>query len=113
VSKVNKTLSRVLSGTSDTNIGFQDLCSLLRHLGFDERIRGGHHIFTREGIPEILNIQSRGSQAKAYQVKQVRGVIVSHRLAPEIHEEVAPSLGTGPEPQDDSTLTRPEEQNGE
>jgi len=71
VSKVNKTLSRVLSGTSDTNIGFQDLCNLLRHLGFAERIRGGHHIFTREGIPEILNIQPRGSQAKAYQVKQV------------------------------------------
>jgi hypothetical protein len=112
VSKVNKTLSRVLSGTSDTNISFQDLCNLLRHLGFDERIRGGHHIFTREGIPEILNIQPRGSQAKAYQVKQIRGVIVSHRLVPEIHEEDAASGGTGQEPLDDSTPTRPEEQNG-
>jgi hypothetical protein len=112
VSKVNKTLSRVLSGTSDTNIGFQDLCNLLRHLGFAERIRGGHHIFTREGIPEILNIQPRGSQAKAYQVKQVRGVIVSHRLAPEIQEEDAASRATEPELPDDPTSARPEEQNG-
>jgi hypothetical protein len=112
VSKINKTLSRVLSGTSDNNIGFHDLCSLLRHLGFDERIRGGHHIFTREGIPEILNIQPRDSQAKAYQVKQVRGVIVSHRLAPEIQEEDAPSGGVEPKLPADPTLTRPEEQNG-
>jgi hypothetical protein len=113
VSKVNKTLSRVLVGTSDSNIGFQDLCNLLRHLGFDERIRGGHHIFTREGIPEILNIQPRGSQAKAYQVKQVRGVIVSHRIAPEIQEVDAPSRAPDPELPDDSSSTDQEQQNGE
>jgi hypothetical protein len=50
-------------------------------LGFAERIRGGHYIFTREGVEEILNLQPKGAQAKAYQVKQVRGVIVKYRLA--------------------------------
>jgi hypothetical protein len=51
--------------------------------GFVERIRGSHHIFTREGVAEILNLQPRGSKAKAYQVKQVRNVIVANRLAGE------------------------------
>jgi hypothetical protein len=93
VSKVTKTLDPVLRGTSDANIRFDDLGALLIHLGFVERVRGDHHIFTRDGVPEILNLQPRGSQAKAYQVKQVRGVIIAHRLAGEPEEE-APAEGT-------------------
>jgi hypothetical protein len=54
---------------------------MLSHLGFDERIRGDHHIFTREGVAEILNLQPRQGKAKAYQVKQVRGVLTSYGLA--------------------------------
>jgi hypothetical protein len=81
MSKVAKILDRVLRGTSDANIRFDDLLALLVHLGFVERVRGDHHIFTRDDVPEILNLQPRGSQAKAYQVKQVRGIIVTHRLA--------------------------------
>jgi predicted RNA binding protein YcfA (HicA-like mRNA interferase family) len=53
---------------------------LLRRLGFSERIRGSHHIFTREDVAEILNLQPKGAKAKPYQVKQVRGVIVRYRL---------------------------------
>jgi hypothetical protein len=87
VSKVTKTLERILRGASDASIGFEDLRSLLHHLGFAERVRGGHHIFTRDGVAEILNLQPRGSQAKPYQVKQVRGIIVTHRLAGEPDEE--------------------------
>jgi len=26
-------------------------------LGFEERIKGDHHIFTKDGIAEIINIQ--------------------------------------------------------
>jgi hypothetical protein len=48
---------------------------------FSQRIRGDHHIFTRDGVVEILNLQPRGSLAKAYQVRQVRNVIVQYRLA--------------------------------
>jgi hypothetical protein len=54
---------------------------LLRELGFDERTKGSHHIFTMEGIPEILNLQPRGAKSKAYQVRQVRNIILKHRLA--------------------------------
>jgi len=50
-------------------------------VGFAERIRGDHHIFTRDGVEEILNLQPRGSLAKAYQVKQVRNVILKYELA--------------------------------
>lgn len=95
VSKVSKTLDRVLRGTADANIRFDDLRGLLIHLGFSERIRGDHHIFARDGVAEILNLQPRGSEAKAYQVKQVRGVIVSHGLAGEPEPET-PAEGPAP-----------------
>lgn len=78
--KSEKTLSIVLRGTSDANVPFKDLCSLLLKLGFSERIRGDHFIYTKEGIEEILNLQPIGSNAKAYQVKQVRTVILKYKL---------------------------------
>ena len=43
--------------------------------------RGSHHIFSRDGVSEILNLQPRGGKAKPYQVKQVRSVILKYRLA--------------------------------
>ena len=79
--KVAKTLDRVLRGNADANLRFDDLCALLSHLGFAERIRGDHHIFTRDSVAEILNLQPRGDKAKAYQVKQVRAVLTSYGLA--------------------------------
>lgn len=69
--KYEKILERILRGTSDANIAFEGTCHVLRSLGFRERIHGSHHIFTREGIEEILNLQPKGAQAKPYQVKQV------------------------------------------
>ena len=75
------TLFRVLRGTSDESIRFRDLRSLLHGLGFHERLRGSHHVFSRDGVSEILNLQPRGGKAKPYQVKQVRSVILKYRLA--------------------------------
>jgi hypothetical protein len=75
-----KTLSLILSGHSDPNLNFNDLLAVLRSLGFDERIRGSHHIFTRSGVMEILNLQSRGGKAKVYQVRQVRSLIIKYKL---------------------------------
>lgn len=87
MAKHEKTLLQILRGSSDSNVSFDELRSLLRHLGFDERIRGGHHIFTKENVEEILNLQPIGAKAKAYQVKQVRGVILRYKLAGENDEE--------------------------
>lgn len=100
-------MERVLRGNADANINFGDLRALLRHLGFAERVRGSHHIFTRDGVEEILNLQPRGSQAKAYQVKQVRGVIVAHGLAGE-QEEESPPAAESPDSEPGQTTTEGE-----
>lgn len=79
----DKLLDRILRGTSDASIPFVGMCQLLHKLGLEERIRGDHHIFTKEGVEEILNLQPKGAQAKPYQVKQVRRVILRHKLGGE------------------------------
>jgi hypothetical protein len=79
-----KLLEKILGGRSDANISFNDLLSLLRSLNFEERIRGSHHIFTQEGIEEILNLQPKGAKAKVYQVGQVRRVILKYRLGEDL-----------------------------
>jgi len=84
VGKHDKLLDKILRGTSDASIPFDSLCHLLRKLGFGSRVRGSHHIFYRDGIEEILNLQPRGSNAKPYQVKQVRHVILKYNLADEL-----------------------------
>ena len=70
----------ICSSTSDKNISFEELCTLLNAFKFDERIRGDHYIFTRDDIIEIINIQPVGSKAKPYQVKQVRNIILKYKL---------------------------------
>ncbi|TES94147.1 MAG: type II toxin-antitoxin system HicA family toxin [Candidatus Cloacimonadota bacterium] len=76
----NKLLSRILSGASDANISFIEMCKLLIELGFNERIRGSHHIFTKDDVEEILNLQPKGAKTKPYQVKQIRRVILKYKL---------------------------------
>lgn len=74
-------LVRVLSGTADRTIRFQELRTLLLALGFAERVRGSHHIYTRSRIDEIINLQPQdGGLAKPYQVRQVRQLIVKYKL---------------------------------
>lgn len=82
----DKLLERVLRGTSDANISFDGLLYLLRDFGFEERIRGSHHIFTKAGVEDILNSQPRGSHAKPYQVKQVRQLILRYKLGGDVDE---------------------------
>jgi predicted RNA binding protein YcfA (HicA-like mRNA interferase family) len=86
--KLEKLLLKILRGASDNNIPFEQLCQLLTNPGFKKRIRGSHHIFTKEGIEEILNIQPKGSRAKTYQVKQVREVILKYKLGGQEDNEI-------------------------
>ncbi len=78
--KYDDLLLRILAGQADANIAFSDLRNLLMWLSFQERIKGDHHIFTKSGVEEILNLQPQGSKAKPYQVKQVRNIIVKYKL---------------------------------
>lgn len=78
--KYSKLRQKILAGGADSNVEFSALCQLLIRLGFDERSKGSHHIFTRDGVDEIINLQPKGSKAKAYQIKQVRSILVKYRL---------------------------------
>jgi len=53
---------------------------LLESFGFEKRVRGGHHVFQKAGVEEKINLQRDGSNAKPYQVKQVRAVILKYKL---------------------------------
>jgi len=77
-------LERVLSRSSDANIRFDDLCHLLRSLGFEMRVSSSHHIFRKVGVEEKINLQREGSEAKPYQVRQVRAVILRYRLGGQV-----------------------------
>lgn len=75
-----KTLGRLLSGTADAAIRFDDLCQFLESLGFEKRVRGSHHLFRKGGVEEKINLQRAGTNAKPYQVKPVRAVILKAQL---------------------------------
>ncbi len=82
--KWDKLLDQILRGTSDANISFDDLCHLLVRLGFERRTRGSHNIFRKQGIPEMPNLQRSGNNAKPYQVRQIRAMVLDNKLAPPI-----------------------------
>ncbi len=78
--KLEKLYEHILMRRSDANVSFETLCALLKRLGFDERIKGDHHIFTKHGVEEILNLQPKNSKGKSYQIKQVRNVILKYHI---------------------------------
>ncbi len=79
--KHEKLLLSIISGTSDSNIRFSDLRGVLKNFGFDEKIKGGHYIFSKSGVDEIINLQPLADgNAKPYQVKQVRNIMLKYRL---------------------------------
>jgi len=74
-------LEKVLSGLSDKNIRFGDLSKLVLSIGFNKRVKGNHHIFYKDGLIEIINLQPlKNGKAKVYQVKQVRNIILKYKL---------------------------------
>ena len=81
--KLEKVLWQVLRAGSDQNIAFDDLVYLMEGMGFEKRIKGSHHLFSKDGIEEIVNIQPAGNKVKPYQVKQVRSLIMKYHLAGE------------------------------
>ena len=80
MSRHERLLQTILLGRSDANIRFAELRRLLLRLGFGERVRGSHHIFTRDDIEEQINLQEKGGAAKVYQVRQVRRIIRKYVL---------------------------------
>ena len=81
-----KIMLAILSGTQDSGIMFSDLQALLNRIGFQCRSRGDHFIYIKDGVEEIINLQPKGNKAKAYQVKQVRQIILKYHLGGAINE---------------------------
>ena len=85
--KYNKLLDKILLAKSDNNINFDELCFLLKKMGFTERIKGSHHIFYMNGIDEIINIQPIRKFAKSYQARQIRNIIIKYQFGGKIIDE--------------------------
>jgi hypothetical protein len=77
--RANKLLDQILRGGADASVPFSGMVQLLKRLGFQERIKGSHRVFYRDGVAEILNLQPRSGKCKPYQVKQVPNVIINYR----------------------------------
>ena len=82
MSRAKKAIAKILEGRSDANLDFSDLCHVLERAGFTLRLgKGSHHIFTKPGVEEIINLQPKsGGKAKPYQVKQAREIILKYTL---------------------------------
>lgn len=79
MSRLDKLLLKLLRGTSDASFAFDDLRYMLLHLGFVERTHGSHRTFRKAGIEDIVTLVY-GREAKPYQVRLVRAVILKHNL---------------------------------
>ncbi len=80
MAQFKKLLVSLLSGTKDNDFKFDDLCKLLKAFGFTERTKGNHHIFYKNEVEEIINLQPLGSKVKPYQMKQVRNIILKYKM---------------------------------
>ncbi len=77
-----KSLMKILDGRHDKSLAFRELQSAIEAAGFSlDHVTGDHHIYIKESIPEIINLQpGKSGNAKPYQVKQVREIITKYHL---------------------------------
>jgi len=81
MSKTEKLALKILSGKSDQNFAFDDLCHVIERAGFQLRSgKGSHRIYYKNGVVEIINVQPRNGKAKPYQVKQVRDLLLKYKI---------------------------------
>jgi predicted RNA binding protein YcfA (HicA-like mRNA interferase family) len=82
--KWDKLFEQILRGSSDADIPFDDLCNLLVRLGFERRTRGSHNVFRRFDVIEKPNLQRAGANAKTYQVRQIRDIIIKYKMGEDL-----------------------------
>jgi len=77
--KKTKLLRRALSGSK--SLRFNEFVGLVGAFGFRlSRVSGSHHIFVHKNVPELLNLQDVGGEAKPYQVKQFLRLVERYNL---------------------------------
>jgi len=63
------------------NVAFRDMVKLVEGFGFRLlRISGSHHIFAHPSIPELVNLQDVGGEAKPYQIRQFLRLVERYGL---------------------------------
>jgi predicted RNA binding protein YcfA (HicA-like mRNA interferase family) len=63
------------------NVAFGDIVNLAQGFGFVvTRISGSHHILAHPVVPELVNIQKVGRQAKPYQIRQFLRLVERYNL---------------------------------
>ena len=73
-------LGRLATGAT-ANVPFSDMRRLVEAFGFRlARVSGSHHIYSREGIPELVNLQEVRGHAKPYQIRQFLGLVEKYGL---------------------------------
>lgn len=80
MSREEKLLDRLRNFRRDEGWDFDELCGLLRRLGFELRISGSHHFFKRADLRDIINLQPQNGRAKSYQVRQTRKTLQANGL---------------------------------
>ncbi len=79
MSKPEKLFAKIKNNPQD--VRFDEICKIAQVFGF--RYKGGkgsHKVYSRKGIPEILNFQNVRGKAKPYQVKQFLKLIEDYNL---------------------------------
>ncbi len=77
--KPRKVLEEMLGGSR--NVRFSDMRGLVEAFGFTlKRVRGSHHIFIHPDVPELVNLQEIGGQAKPYQIRQFLKLVEEYNL---------------------------------
>ena len=75
---------RLLQRLSEGNVRnarFGDFVNLVDAFGFRLiRVTGSHHIYSRNGVPELINLQDDHGEAKAYQVRQFLRLVERYNL---------------------------------
>lgn len=82
MSKKAKLLMKIMNRAQANNVTFSELCGLVELLGFVlKNVTGSHHIYVKDAIKEIINLQpGKNGKAKAYQVEEVRALIIEKDL---------------------------------
>ena len=74
-----KLLAKALNNPK--NVRFSEIVALVEAFGFRlSRVSGSHHIFEHPDVPELVNLQEVGGQAKPYQIKQFLALVERHNL---------------------------------
>jgi predicted RNA binding protein YcfA (HicA-like mRNA interferase family) len=78
--KRRKLLERLASGAL-RNVGFEEFTGLVCAFGFSLAHRAGsHHIYARNGVQELLNLQNVEGQVKPYQIRQFLRLVEKYNL---------------------------------